>query len=121
MTKAKRYLGRLGEAMAAEYLEKEGYSILARNARTSYGEIDIVARIGSLTVFVEVKTRRNRSFGYPEESVTVSKQEHMIQSAQAYLVTHPELDGEWQLDVMAIEIQDGDAFKVVHFPNAIHG
>ena len=121
MTKVKRNLGKWGEEKAAEYLEKCGYSILARNARTSYGEIDIVASKGSLSVFVEVKTRRNRTFGYPEESVTASKQEHMIHSAQAYLMAHPEMDGEWQIDVMSIEVQDGDAFKVVHFPNAISG
>lgn len=121
MTKARRNLGKLGEEKAAEYLEKYGYSIVARNARTRYGEIDIVARKGSFTVFVEVKTRRNRTYGYPEESVTVTKQEHMIHSAQAYLMAHPELGGDWQIDVMAIEVQDGDSFNVVHFPNAISG
>jgi putative endonuclease len=121
MTESKRNLGRYGEAKAAEYLENCGYTVVDRNARTSYGEIDIVACKGSLTVFVEVKTRRNRTFGYPEESVTASKQARMLHSAQAYLMAHPELDGDWQIDVVAIEMVARDFYQVVHFPNAICG
>ncbi len=121
MKNARRNLGNFGEAKAAEYLENSRYTILDRNARTPYGEIDIVARKGQLIVFVEVKTRRNQTFGYPEESVTSSKQQHMIRSAQAYLMVHPELDGDWQIDVIAIEVRKQESFKVVHFPNAIQG
>ena len=121
MPETKRNLGRYGETKAAEYLEISGYTVVERNARTSYGEIDIVARKGPLTVFVEVKTRRNRTFGYPEESVTTSKQARMLHSAQAYLMAHPELDGAWQIDVVSIEVMGRDFYQVVHFPNAIYG
>ena len=56
----RRALGRLGERLAAAHLERLGYMILARNARTRYGEIDLVAFNGDALVFVEVKTRRSR-------------------------------------------------------------
>lgn len=121
MTKSRQNLGKFGEARAAEYLLEFGYAILEKNVRTPYGEIDIVAAKGSLTAFVEVKTRRTHTFGYPEESITELKQERMTLSAQAYLQTHPELDGEWQIDVIAIQVQNPQSVKVVHFPNAISG
>lgn len=121
MTRSRQNLGKFGEARAAEHLLEYGYAILGKNVRTPYGEIDIVASKGPLTVFVEVKTRRSHTFGYPEESVTELKQERMMLSAQAYLQTHPELDGDWQIDVIAIEVKNTQSYKVVHFPNAISG
>jgi putative endonuclease len=56
----RRALGRLGERLAAAHLERLGYMILARNARTRHGEIDLIAFDGDALVFVEVKTRRSR-------------------------------------------------------------
>lgn len=112
-------LGRFGETKAAEYLFAQGYAILEKNVRTPYGEIDLIASKGSLTIFVEVKTRRSLAFGYPEESVTELKQERMVLSAHAYLQDHPELEREWQIDVISIEVQNPKSYKVTHFPNAI--
>jgi putative endonuclease len=57
----RRALGLRGEQLAAEHLRRLGYDVLARNVRTRHGEIDIIARDGSVLVFVEVKTRRQRS------------------------------------------------------------
>ena len=57
----RRALGLRGEQLAAEHLLRLGYEVLARNVRTRYGEIDIIARDGAVLVFVEVKTRRKRS------------------------------------------------------------
>jgi len=66
-------LGRRGEQLAADYLVRSGYTILDRNWRSSEGEIDIVARQGNETVFVEVKTRSGLAFGNPLEAITPVK------------------------------------------------
>lgn len=123
-------LGRWGESLAADYLESKHYTILERNARTRYGEIDLVARQGveargndkssATTVFVEVKTRSTTTFGYPEESITARKRAHLAAAAQAYLLEHPELDGDWRIDVVAIERHpSGEQPSIMHFENAV--
>ena len=118
-----RALGTQGEALAARHLESGGYTILERNARTAYGELDIVARqstaTGAVTVFVEVKTRRSTTYGPPEESVTARKRAHLLAAAQAYLQVHPELEGDWRIDVIAIQYQGaGQTPRIVYFENA---
>lgn len=130
MSKMRQKLGRWGESLAAGYLEAQGYSILARNARTPYGEIDLVARqevdVGwsnqrvPTTVFVEVKTRSSSTFGYPEESITVQKRAHMVAAAQAYLQEHAELACDWRIDVIAIQRHpSGKQPSILHFENAV--
>ncbi len=121
MRKHRQDLGRWGETIAEEFLVKQGYRIVARNARTPYGEIDLVARQGDATVFVEVKTRTSASYGFPEEAITVRKREHLIESSQAYLQEHPELDGDWRIDVIAIQHFDPAKEPLIeHLENAIY-
>ena len=62
-------IGKWGEDIAAEHLIQHNYEIINRNVRTPYGEIDIVARQGDITIFVEVKTRTSNKMGLPEESI----------------------------------------------------
>ena len=113
-------LGHWGESLAVEYLTEQGYKIIDRNARTSYGEIDIVARQEDHIVFVEVKTRSSTNFGYPEEAITARKRVHLIEASQAYLQEHPELGGDWRIDVIAIQRMDSrEAPLIEHFENAI--
>ena len=131
MTTPRQALGRWGEASAVQYLSGRGYTVLECNARTPYGEIDLVAQHvddrqpggveGDLvTVFVEVKTRSTRTFGRPEVSVTPRKQAHMIAAAQFYLQQHPELEGDWRIDVIAIERdRSGGSTTIRHFENAV--
>lgn len=90
--------------MARKHLEKLGYSILETNFRCREGEIDIVAREGGCLVFVEVKTRRSRTFGTPEESITPLKQERLVQLAEAYLQEREGLPEDWRIDVVTIEM-----------------
>ena len=97
-----RILGEWGEGIAADFLTARGYEILARNIRTPAGEIDLLARRGGLLVFIEVKTRRGEGFGPPEEAITAVKQQHMEDSALAWLAEHPGEGGNWQFDVIAI-------------------
>lgn len=126
---SRQELGRLGETLAAEYLQAKGYRILERNFRSSYGEIDLIAcqmdagslRDGSVLVFVEVKTRSTNAYGYPEESVTPAKQAHLLQASQAYLQQHPEQFGDWRIDVIAIRTsRSAGPAEIKHFENAVH-
>jgi putative endonuclease len=123
MTTPAQRLGRWGERLAAVYLEQRGYTILAYNARTPYGELDLVARQDGVTVFVEVKTRRSTAFGLPETAITPTKQAHLLSAAQSYLQTHPDLEGDWRVDVIAIcRLAAANAEpEIVHFENAFAG
>ena len=123
MKTASQNLGRWGESLAAETLRRKGYIILARNVRTAYGELDLVARQdapqGAVTVFVEVKTRRSAAFGLPEAAITPKKQAHLLAAAQAHLQANPELDGDWRIDVIAIRRIPDQEVEIVHFENAV--
>jgi putative endonuclease len=125
---SRQRVGKWGESAAARYLERQGYNILARNVRTAYGEIDLVARQAQGEfVFVEVKTRTGLGFGYPEEAVDARKMVHLISSAQAYmlgLVQHteqlPQGEDHWRIDVIAVLGKPGDldgAIRFEHFEN----
>ena len=119
MTTQKQAFGQWGEDTAATYLERNGYTILGRNFHTAHGEIDIVASKQAVLIFIEVKTRSSHSFAYPEDSVTKSKQAHMLSAAEEYLQSHPESGESWQFDVIAIERKPGSTPEIVHFENVI--
>jgi len=110
-------IGHWGEEVATAYLQKRGYEIVDKNARTPCGEIDLVARHDGITVFVEVKTRTSRRFGLPEEAITPRKQAHMLAAAEHYAGEH-EIDS-WQVDVLAVEGAPGATPRIEHFENAL--
>jgi putative endonuclease len=84
VTVARQTLGRLGERLAAEHLERLGYRIVVRNHRTRYGELDLVACDAQRLVFVEVKARRSGP-GRPLDKVDWHKQGQVRQMARAWL------------------------------------
>ena len=97
------HTGILGEQMAAEYLLEKGFSILHQNWRHSHWEVDFIASLNNTLHFIEVKTRRTKKFGYPEEDVTKKKMENLINASEEYLYQYP----EWkiiQFDVLSITI-----------------
>lgn len=99
----KRSLGSRYEDMASAFLEQQGYEILERNFRDRHGEIDIIAKDGRYLVFVEVKYRRNRKKGYPEEAVGFHKQQHIRSAARYYLYSrHYGEDTPCRFDVVSI-------------------
>lgn len=120
MGRQKQSLGQWGEARAAEWLEEKGYQVLARNWRCEYGEVDLIARHGKVLVFVEVKARSSGRFGFPEEAVTPSKQQHLIDCALTYLQQHREQDGDWRIDVIAVQRGPGGP-QLHHIENAVGG
>lgn len=116
MSTRQQQLGRRGEQLAAEYLQQHGYQILARNVRTPYGELDLIAEQDGQTVFVEVKTRSGNRFGPPEVSVNERKQAHLTQSAAHYAAENA--IENWRIDVIAIETRFKPP-RITHFENAI--
>lgn len=106
MRGARKRLGRRGEDLATAYLAERGYVVRERNWRCLAGEIDIVAEEGGCLVFVEVRTRRGRKYGSPEESVTPVKQAKLAEVAQTYLQQHG-WEGDWRIDVVAVEMTSG--------------
>jgi putative endonuclease len=106
MTGPKQRVGRSGEELAAEYLQRQGYHIIARNYRTRQAEIDIVARHKGVLVFVEVKARRSKGFGHPKWAVTPAKQRRISMAALAYLKAHRAMQSRARFDVVTIEIAD---------------
>lgn len=106
--------------MAADFLARRGYTVLAHNLRTPHGEIDLLARQGETLVFVEVKTRSTLTFGYPEEAITAAKRAHLLAAAEAWLAEHPEWQGNWRIDVIAIYRPDPtQPPHIEHYENAI--
>ena len=117
MTGHNQRIGKWGEDAVAAYLAERGYEILVRNARTPYGEIDIIAKQDEITIFIEVKTLRSSKNFFPEQNVTARKQAHMLACAEHYAAENA-ID-HWQIDVIAVEGKAGLEPKITHFENAI--
>lgn len=115
-----RALGRSGEDLACDHLQRLGYEIVARGFRLFRGEIDIIAREGPTLVFIEVKTRADESFGRPEESVTAGKQRQVRRIALGYLhMTGTPSDSPCRFDVISIIVpKDGSGMRLEHFRDA---
>jgi putative endonuclease len=103
VTDPRHHLGRLGERLAAEHLERRGCSIVSRNHRTRYGEIDLIVMDGDMLVFVEVKTRRGR--GSPWDALHDAKRAQVRRMARAYLTEVPNRPRAAGLRFDAIGIQ----------------
>lgn len=116
----KKIIGNRGEDIASKYLEENNYQILERNFLTKGGEIDIIARDRNQNelVFIEVKTRTNKKYGYPIDSIDDRKIKHIYQTANFYIkINH--LEKEYiRIDAIEIYLKDGKA-KIHHLQNII--
>lgn len=125
----KQILGRLGEDIAADHLEKNGYKIVARNLHLSKNELDIIAEDDEYIVFVEVKTRsclypESGDFGIPSRAVDSKKRGNTVKAARDYLYSYyggkqPRID---VIEVYILESQSEfktpTVLKVNHIRNA---
>ena len=102
----KTQLGPWGEALAAEFLQKRGYRVTARNYRCRFGEIDIIAENRTYLVFAEVKLRKSAYFGAAREFVDLRKQEKLRATASMWLEEH-ETSLQPRFDVIEIYAPDG--------------
>ena len=112
VTNTRKSIGAIGEEMASNFLKKQGYKIVEKNFRTKLGEIDIVALDRGTIAFVEVKTRNNTNFGFPQEAVGLKKQKKISQVASIYL-NQKNLNAEKaRFDVVAILLSPDQTEKI---------
>lgn len=111
-------IGRYGEELAAAWLKNKGYTIIVRNYRKPFGEVDIIALDCGCLVFVEVKTRRSKQFGLPAESVTVKKQHQISKVASEYLSRTGNLDNQCRFDVISVFLPDNQPPIIDQIANA---
>lgn len=113
-------LGKHGEQLAERFLESKGYQVVARNWRYQQRELDLIVweQPGELLVFVEVKTRSTHAFGYPEEAITNTKKQFLVEAANAYL-EQAELDCELRFDVIAILLENEKVKDLTHIKDAV--
>ncbi len=99
-------VGRIGERIARHHLEGKGYRVVDANYQCRWGEVDLIARDGSVWVFVEVRTRRSAAYGSPEESVTPAKARRLTLTAQDFLRQRVAASAnlEWRIDLVAIRL-----------------
>lgn len=102
------------EAIAAAFLERKGLKILARNYRCRLGELDLVAREGDTTVFVEVRSRGSSAFGGAAASITAAKRQRLLKAARHYISRQRALP-QCRFDALLIE---GDPPRIEWLRNA---
>lgn len=110
-------LGKRGEQIAADFLEKKGHLILATNFRYEHKEIDIISSVDDLLVFSEIKTRSSLRYGFPEEAVTPGKQNLIKEAAMFFLERHPEYN-KCRFDVISIILPFQLASQIRHYEDA---
>lgn len=110
--------GKFGEDCAAKFLESAGYTIIARNFRIRSAEIDIIAQIDDVIVFVEVKARSNIRHGLPSEAVNFRKQKKIIRAAGFFLQDENFSDCACRFDVVEVYLRGDCVEEINHIENA---
>ena len=110
-------VGKIGEDLAAKFLEEKGYNIIERNYRFGHGELDIIAEKDNILIFIEVKTKKHGDFGDPINWIKRGKQLQMGRIARGYLYERNITDRDCRFDVVLVTWQDG-LWKIDHLENA---
>ena len=111
-------LGNFGENCAAQFLEAQGYTIIARNFRIRSAEIDIIAQIDDVIIFVEVKARSDIRHGLPAEAVNLRKQKKIIKAAGVFLQDEKFCDCACRFDVVEVYFNGERVEEINHIENA---
>ena len=111
-------LGKLGEELAVDFLEKNGYEILETNWTFQKAEVDIIAQKGDILAVIEVKTRSSLDYGLPQEFVKPKKIQLLVKAINEY-ITQNEIDVEVRFDIIAIHKENND-FTLEHIEDAFH-
>jgi putative endonuclease len=117
MTKQRQALGLLGERIAARWMRRDGWSVVAHRFRTGHRDIDLIVRRGSEVAFVEVKARRGAAFGSPVEAVHFRKQRELGRSARVWVDRHGSEALVYRFDVIGVLVA-GQNVRIRHIPNA---
>jgi len=113
-------LGKSGELFAKKYFESLKYDFIEANYKYERAEIDLIFKDDKkkVIVFVEVKTRRTKTYGEPEESVTEMKLMQIYKAAEGYVMENPIYeDYEKRFDIASVMVENG-AMKMNHLENA---
>ena len=112
-------VGRRGEELAARHLEQADLTVVERNVRLPWGEIDLVAREGEELVFVEVKTRIGDESTAPDEQVNLAKLLRLERLAEAYVERLGDPNVAWRVDVVSVVLaRDGRVVRIDHLTGA---
>jgi putative endonuclease len=111
-------LGKLGEELAVEFLEKNGYTILETNWTFQKAEVDIIAKKDGILAVVEVKTRSSIDFGLPQDFVKPKKIQLLVKAINEYVLSN-NLDVEVRFDIIALH-KEGKDFKMEHLEDAFY-
>lgn len=111
-------LGKSGEDYAVYFLCNKGYTIIHRNYRCRFGEIDIIANLKDILIFVEVKTRKSAFLESPFEAVTQKKQQQISKVAQEYLSKNKLFGSDARFDVVSIFLAKNNLPQIEHLENA---
>ncbi|RAW03027.1 YraN family protein [Pseudochryseolinea flava] len=111
--------GAKGEALAAEFLKKKGFHVVARNFRYGRAEIDLIVTRQDWLIFVEVKTRTSVSYGQPEEFVSLTQAKRIYDAAEHYIFS-TDWCGHVRFDVVSVMLADESAPEISHFEDAIN-
>lgn len=112
----KNIYGKTSEIIAADYLKKKGYKILATNYKNKIGEIDVIAKDKKTLVFVEVKARSSKAFGHPLEAIDEQKQWKVRKVAELFMVMQHLIESECRFD--AVSILGQNDYEIEHIENA---
>ena len=110
-------LGRAGERAAARYLELCGCRILARNARTFGGELDIVALDGGVLLFVEVKTLREKPGFSPIGNLPPAQRRRNLRAAMHYMALLPQRTAAWRFDLIEVVYRKNKVVQLRRHPD----
>lgn len=108
MEKYNKIVGNYGEELATNFLEKNKYKIIEKNYSCKLGELDIIAKDKDILVFIEVKSRTNKSYGEPGEAITYYKKKNIIKTAQYYIMKNKLQNEFCRFDVVEILLSDDD-------------
>jgi putative endonuclease len=113
----KTQIGRRGENIAADYLVKQGFEIVARNYRFGKAEIDLIVKREDWLLFIEVKTRSSFDFGEPEEFLQDFQINRIMNAAENFIFAI-DWHGKVRLDVISVKL--GKETVIEHFEDAIN-
>jgi putative endonuclease len=117
MSAARQTLGRIGERVAARWLCRRGWRVLAHRFRNGHRDLDLVVERDGTVAFVEVKTRRGTAFGDPIEAVSWRKRRELIRSAKVWSDRFGPAGAAYRFDVVGVIVVGVDA-RVRHVENA---
>ena len=109
--------GNKGEILAAEFLQKKGFEVVAKNYRFKRAEIDLIVKRENWIIFVEVKTRTSTAFGEPEEFVDDHKTRNVYDAAEEYIYS-TDWHGHIRFDIVSVKL--GAEIEIEHFEDAIN-